>query len=112
MEHEYAGITEDAEEREAIVSNLGNKTAMLMQSHGSVTVGKSTQDAYPWTQRLVKASQIQLQLKVSGAESIIPSGKVCRHTVQQYMEHNSGRRLDDWPAALRELDRIDDTYRH
>ena len=112
LEHEYAGITEDAEEREAIVSNLGNKTAMLMQSHGSVTVGKSTQDAYPWTQRLVKASQIQLQLMASGAELVIPSEEICRHTVRQYIEHNSGRGLDDWPAALRELDRIDYTYRH
>ena len=110
--HEYTGITEDAEEREAIIDNLGNKTAMLMRNHGSVTVGKTTQDAYSRTRHLVKASQIQLQLIVSGAESIIPSEKVCRHTLQQHMEHNSGRGLDDWPAALRELDRIDYTYRH
>ena len=110
--HDYAGITEDAEEREAIIGNLGDKTAMLMRNHGSVTVGKTTPDAYSWTQRLVKASQIQLQLMASGAELVIPSEEVCRHTVQQFMEHNSGRGLDDWPAALRELDRLDDSYRH
>ena len=110
--HVYAGITKDAEEREAIIGNLGDKTAMLMRNHGSVTVGKTTPDAYSWTQRLVKASQIQLQLMASGAELVIPSKEVCRHTVQQFMEHNSGRGLDDWPAALREPGRLDDSYRH
>ena len=63
--HEYSGITEDAEERAAITNNLGDKTAMLMRNHGSVTVGRTTQEAYSWTQRLVKASQIQLQLMLS-----------------------------------------------
>ena len=110
--HEYSGITEDAEERAAITNNLGDKTAMLMRNHGSVTVGRTTQEAYSWTQRLVKASQIQLQLMASGSELVIPSEEVCRHTVRQYLEHNRGRGLDDWPAALRELDKFDGSYRH
>ena len=110
--HEYSGITEDAEERAAITNNLGDKTAMLMRNHGSVTVGETTQEAYSWTQRLVKASQIQLQLMASSSELVIPSEEVCRHTVRQYLEHNRGRGLDDWPAALRELDKIDASYRH
>ena len=42
--HEYSGITEDAEERAAITNNLGDKTAMLMRNHGSVTVGSTTQE--------------------------------------------------------------------
>ena len=110
--HDYAGITENAEERAAITNNLGHKTAMLMRNHGSVTVGESTQEAYSWTQRLVKACQIQLQLMASGAELVVPSEEICQHVVNQFMEHNKGRGLDDWPAALRQLDRIDNTYRH
>ncbi|SVD08517.1 uncharacterized protein METZ01_LOCUS361371, partial [marine metagenome] len=110
--HEYSGLTEDAEERAAIIDNLGDKAAMLMRNHGSVTVGEKMSEAYSRTQRLVKASQIQLQLMASGAELVIPSEEVCRHTVRQFMEHNRGRGLDDWPAALRELDRIDDSYRN
>ena len=110
--HDYSGITEDAEERKYIIENLGDKTAMLMRNHGSVTVGKTTAEAYSWTQRLVKACQIQLQLMASGAELVIPTDEVCRHTVRQYLDHNNGRGLDDWPAALRELDRIDDSYKY
>ena len=110
--HDYSGITEDAEERKYIIENLGDKTAMLMRNHGSVTVGKTTAEAYSWTQRLVKACQIQLQLMASGAELVVPTDEVCRHTVHQYLDHNKGRGLDDWPASLRELDRIDDSYKH
>ncbi len=110
--HEYSGLTDDAEERAAIIDNLGDKAAMLMRNHGSVTVGEKMSEAYSRTQRLVKASQIQLQLMASGAELVIPSEEVCRHTVRQFMEHNRGRGLDDWPAALRELDRIDTSYRN
>ena len=110
--HNYSGLTEDAEERKFIIENLGNKTAMLMRNHGSVTVGGTTQEAYSRTQRLVKACQIQLQLMASGAELVIPTEEVCRHTVHQYLGHNQGRGLDDWPAALRELDQIDESYRY
>lgn len=109
--HEYSGITEDAEEREAIIRNLGNNAAMMMRSHGSVAVGANMREAFRWTEHLVNGSRIQLKLMASDAELVIPSNEVCRHTAEQYAKHNQGRGLDDWPAALRELDKIDPTYR-
>ena len=39
--HEYSGITEDAEERAALIQNLSKKSAMMMRSHGSVTVAQT-----------------------------------------------------------------------
>lgn len=109
--HDYNGITENAEEREAIVTNLGEKAAMLMRNHGSVTVGTTMGEAYSWTARLVKASQIQLQLLATGADLVIPSENMCRYVAEQYIHHTKGRALDDWPAALRELDQLDTSYR-
>ncbi len=109
--HEYSGITEDAEERAAIVHNLGDKSAMMMRSHGSVTVGADMREAYRWTEHLVNGSRVQIQLMASDAELVIPSDEVCRHTSEQYAAHNRGRGLDDWPAALRELDKVDSSYR-
>ena len=110
--HDYHGITENAEERAQIVAALGDKPAMLMRSHGSVTVGANVRAAYVLTNHLVTASKIQMQLMASGADLVIPSPEVCRGTVKQYESHNNGRGQDDWPAALRELDRTDDSYRH
>ena len=109
--HEYSGITEDAEERAALIQNLGKKSAMMMRSHGSVTVGADMREAYRWTEHLVNGSRVQLQLMASDAELVSPSDEICRRTSEQYASHNQGRGLDDWPAALRELDKIDPSYR-
>jgi ribulose-5-phosphate 4-epimerase/fuculose-1-phosphate aldolase len=110
--HDYHGITENAEERDLIVAALGDKPAMLMRSHGSVTVGATVREAYMLTNHLVTASRAQMQLMAAGAELVVPPTEVCRATVAQHAAHNQGRGLDDWPAALRELDRVDDSYRH
>ena len=32
--------------------------------------------------------------------------------VHKYNQHTKGRALDDWPAALRELEKQDPTYRN
>ena len=109
--HEYSGITEDAAERAALVRNLGDKSAMMMRSHGSVTVGADMREAYRWTEHLVNGSRVQLQLMASDAELTMPSDEICRRTSEQYAAHNRGRGLDDWPAALREIDQIDPSYR-
>ena len=47
-----------------------------------------------------------------GAELIIPPAEVCRTAVQQHIAHGLGRGQADWPAWQRELDRIDESYRH
>ena len=109
--HDYQGITEDAAERDEIVANLGDKPAMLMRSHGSVTVGAEMRIAYMFTCHLVKASEIQLQLMAAGGELVVPPAAVCRHAAEQYEAHLRGRGQDNWPALLRDLDRLDDSYR-
>ena len=110
--HDYQGITENAEEREAIIASFGDKPVMLMRSHGSVSVGTSVREAYVHTTHLVKAAQIQLQLMAVGAELILPTAEVCRTAVKQHMAHGLGRGQADWPAYQRELDRLDESYRH
>ncbi|MFP6736372.1 MAG: class II aldolase/adducin family protein [Rhodospirillales bacterium] len=110
--HDYQGITENAEERKAIIADFGDKPVMLMRSHGSVSVGTSVREAYVHTTHLVKASQIQLQLMAVGAELILPTAEVCRTGVKQHLAHGLGRGQADWPAYQRELDRLDESYRH
>jgi len=109
--HAYNGITEDAEERQQIVNNLSHHSALIMRNHGTVSVGETMRDAYVTTGHLVKASQIQLQLMSSGAELEIPSAEICRRAADQYIAHGKGRGQADWPAYLRELDRLDPSYR-
>ena len=42
--HDYQGITENAQAREAIIANFGDKQVMLLRSHGSVSVGASVRE--------------------------------------------------------------------
>ncbi|NQV56275.1 MAG: class II aldolase/adducin family protein [Rhodospirillales bacterium] len=110
--HDYQGITENANERDSVLADMGDKPVMLMRSHGSVTVAANVREAYVLTTHLVKAAQIQLQLMAGGAELIQPSEDVCRTTVEQHIAHGLGRGQADWPAYQRELDRTDESYRH
>jgi ribulose-5-phosphate 4-epimerase/fuculose-1-phosphate aldolase len=110
--HPYEGITEDFDERERLITHLGNKRAMIMHNHGVLTVGKSAREAFVLMKHLLEAAEIQLAMQASGDELIEIAPEVCRKTVLQYERHDSGRGAADWPAYLRMLDRIDPSYRN
>jgi len=44
--HDYEGIATDLEERERPVADLGDRTIMLLRSHGTPTVGESIGHAF------------------------------------------------------------------
>lgn len=110
--HDYEGITENADERERIIADLGDKPAMLMRNHGATTMGKSVRDAYVLMLSLINACEIQLDAMASGRKLVLPPPEVCESTVAQYEKHDSGRGQADWPGYLRQLDRIDPSYRN
>jgi ribulose-5-phosphate 4-epimerase/fuculose-1-phosphate aldolase len=110
--HDYEGITENADERERIIANLGDKRAMLMRHHGATTLGKSVREAYMLMSNLIISCEIQLSLLATGSEVRLPSDEVCEHVARQYEAHDAGRGQADWPGCLRELDRDDPSYRN
>jgi ribulose-5-phosphate 4-epimerase/fuculose-1-phosphate aldolase len=109
--HAYEGITEDFDERERLIADLGNNRAMILHNHGVLTVGKTARDAFVLMKHLLEAAEIQLAMQATGAGMIEISPEVCRKTLAQYERHDSGRGSADWPAYLRMLDRIDPSYR-
>ena len=110
--HDYEGITENADERERIIANLGDKRAMLMRHHGATTLGTSVREAYMLMSNLIISCEIQLSLLATGGEIRLPSDEVCAHVARQYESHDAGRGQADWPGCLRELDRDDPSYRN
>lgn len=109
--HDYEGITENADERERIVANLGDRPAMLMRHHGATTLGRTVGEAYVLMGNLITACDIQLRLQAAGADMVLPPPEVCEATVAQIRAHEAGRGQDDWPGRVRELDRLDASYR-
>ena len=110
--HDYEGITQNADERERIIANLGDKRAMLMRHHGATTVGASVRDAYMLMSNLITSCEIQLSLQATGTELRLPSPEICAHVARQFEAHDAGRGQADWPGCLRELDRDDPSYRN
>lgn len=109
--HDYQGITENLEEREAIAANLGDKNVLLMRNHGATTLGKSMRDAFMRMRELEQACKLQLEQQAAGVKFHAPSREVLEKAAEQRKSHDSGRGSADWPAWLRRLDRIDPSYR-
>jgi ribulose-5-phosphate 4-epimerase/fuculose-1-phosphate aldolase len=109
--HEYEGITDGFDERERIVAALGKNRALIMRHHGITTVGASAREAFSLMKGFVSAARIQFMMEATGAElSEIPA-ETCEHVAAQYELHDRGRASAEWPAYLRLLDGIDDSYR-
>ena len=109
--HRYEGITEDFDERARINKDLAQNRALIMQHHGLLTVGKSAREAFVLMKYLLTAAEIQLKMEATGGELLDIPSEICAKTAEQFEHHDSGRGSSDWPAYLRVLDKIDQSYR-
>ena len=109
--HGYEGITEDFDERARINKDLAQNRALIMQHHGMLTVGKSAREAFVLMKYLLTAAEIQLKMEATGGEMLDIPSEICAKTAEQFEHHDSGRGSSDWPAYLRVLDKIDQSYR-
>src|SRR5215213_4840995 len=58
--HDYEGVAVDLDERERIVADLGDKGAMLLRNHGTLTVGDTIGEAFLRIYFLERACQAQI----------------------------------------------------
>ena len=110
--HDYEGIALDHDERPRLVRDLADKRAMILQSHGLLTVGRSIAEDFSLMFYLERACEIQIAAQAGGAELIIPPPEVCEKTARQH-EYDDGRPIGDneWAAHIRALDREHQSYR-
>ncbi len=112
--HDYEGIATDLEERERLVEDIGDKHAMILRNHGTLTVGETVADAFLRMYFLERACETQVHMLSAGRENLNnpPQGtpeKVAGQTAPQNMAMVS--QMLAWPALLRKLDRIDPGFR-
>ena len=104
-------------ERERLAQSLGpTNNAMLMQSHGLLTVGRTVAEAFVWMYRLDKACQVQLASYGQPGRYLYPSDAARRHTVTGTDQFVSGYGTDgagdaEFAAWRRAVDRRDPSYR-
>ena len=98
--HSYDSLALNPQQGSKIAQDLNNHFVMLMRNHGSITCGKTIQEALFYTYHLQQACKTQCMIQF-GADIIMPSHEVAQHTVSDLLsfEENLGQR--DWQAWLR-----------
>jgi ribulose-5-phosphate 4-epimerase/fuculose-1-phosphate aldolase len=106
--HDYEGVAVDLEERERLVANLGDKGAMILRNHGTLTVGKTVGECFVRLYFLERACQAQVMALSAGEDVSMPPQGSPEVTAQQgAMGLTVAANLLAWPALKRKAYRLD-----
>lgn len=114
--HDFEGIAMDLGERERVARDLSDNNILILRNHGLLTVGRTVGEAFVWLYRAERACRMQLAFQQSGAEAMPIPEAVQVTNIERNRFNNSDRgyrtigRLE-WPALLRKLDRVDESYK-
>jgi ribulose-5-phosphate 4-epimerase/fuculose-1-phosphate aldolase len=114
--HDYESVALDLDERERLVRDLGNDTAMILRSHGLLTCGPTLAETFNtmyWLEMACRA-QVDAMAAVGGRmeDLLVPPQSVIDKTAHQFRPEVRRRYgLMEWPAMLRYLDRRDPSYK-
>jgi ribulose-5-phosphate 4-epimerase/fuculose-1-phosphate aldolase len=108
--HEFEGVTVEADEKERLVRDIGDKPAVILRNHGLLAWGPSLPQAFLMMWTLQRACDVQIAASAAGAVHPIRP-EVFEQTVREGGPAEK-RTCDDTFAALqRKLDSIDPSYR-
>lgn len=111
--HAYEGLAFGADERARLVANLGRLDGLILDNHGTLTVGRTVAEAWMLTYLLERAAQAQLTaMAATGGRVRVVDPQIAALTYRQWV--GDGSEIDgdlEWPALLRGLDRTDPSYR-
>ncbi len=103
--HAYDSLVFHCPQGDQLVDDLGHSYTMLLRNHGSITSGRTLEEAMFYTYHLHKACQTQCLTLDLNQPLVIPEPAVCEKTVDDLLtfEKNLGER--DWKAWVRLIDR-------
>lgn len=110
--HEFEGIAQEADEAPRILSDLGDKYAMIMSNHGLLTVGRTVPEAMAYMDRLVSSCEKQERIMAMNATPRPLSKEVCEWTASQMKERAGNKPIGDteFQASFRRLLREDPSF--
>lgn len=111
--HPYEGLALGAAEQARLVAHLGALDGLILDNHGTLTVGRTVAEAWMLSYLLERAAQAQLTaMAAAGGRVRVVSDAIAELTRRQWV--GDGSELDgdlEWPALLRGLDRSLPGYR-
>ena len=114
--HDYEGVSLDTDEREGLLDDLGENSAMILRNHGLLTTGRSIPEAFQRLYRLERACQIQVDAAAAGELSLL-TDNVARASADGL---GGGATMHgekplfgglEFAAMMRKMDKIDPGYR-
>ncbi|MCM3563644.1 class II aldolase/adducin family protein [Hydrogenophaga intermedia] len=113
--HDFEGITIHADEGPRLLQSIANKPAVILRNHGLLAWGATLPQTFAILWTLQRACEIQLAtFSMGGPQAALPvsdaiAEKCTRDALQFNPNHGAGR--DVFDALVRQVDRIDSSYR-
>ena len=111
--HEFEGITVHHEEGPRVLRSIGDKPAGILKNHGLLSWGATLPEAFAVLWTLQRACEIQLATLSMGPALPVPESiaQRCTRDSLQFDRHQGGVGVDLFNALVRQVDRIDPSYR-
>ena len=109
--HEYEGVALLLDERPRLVADLGEKNAMLLRNHGTLTVGATVGEAFLTMYFLERSCATQVALLAGSVPLHYPSPEVQEVVKRQATVGVAPVAKLAWDAQLRMLDAKDPSYK-
>jgi ribulose-5-phosphate 4-epimerase/fuculose-1-phosphate aldolase len=111
--HDFEGITIHADEGPRVLKSIGNKKAVILRNHGLLAWGSAVPETFAILWTLQRACEIQLATFSMGpaipvAEDIAAR---CTRDSLQFDVNHGGAGKDVFDALVRQVDKLDASYR-
>jgi ribulose-5-phosphate 4-epimerase/fuculose-1-phosphate aldolase len=104
--HDYEGIALGEDERERIVSDLGDRSLMLLRNHGTLALGTTPGEAWVGIHYLERACRQQILALTAGRSNVAPASSSAQAEVSAQTAGSAARYWDlAWPGCLRKVQR-------
>jgi len=107
--HDYEGVAVDLSERERLIADIGDKHAMILRNHGTLSLGESVGEAFIRIYFLERACEAQIKALSAGDGNISnpPQGSPELTAEMGKVGLKMSANLLAWPALLRKAYRLD-----
>jgi ribulose-5-phosphate 4-epimerase/fuculose-1-phosphate aldolase len=112
--HDFEGITVHMEEGPRVLKSIGNKRAVILRNHGLLSWGSTLPEAFAILWTLQRACEIQMATLSMGQPLPVPEAVAakCTRDSLQFDQKHGGAGVDVFDALTRQVDRIDESYKH
>jgi ribulose-5-phosphate 4-epimerase/fuculose-1-phosphate aldolase len=109
--HDYEGVALHEGEKPRLQADLGRANYLMLRNHGLLTVGRTIPDAFLHMYTFENTCRIQIDAQAGGELHQIAQPVIdLNGTIMKVATAGQGAALT-WPALLRKLDRMDESYK-